>query len=906
MSSFFNKIFAGCRNLLQRNHVERELSDELAYVFESLVEAKVREGASALEARRLAAIELGGTEQLKEKVREVRAGYAVEALVRDVRFGARMLLKTPGFTLIALATLALGIGANTAVFSAFNTLLLEPLPFESPDQLVRIYSTKNGAPIQGTGNPGGPSVLDVRDFAERNHTFEKIVAYDTWRKNVSFTNARGEPEQMRVGLVPGDYFEILRTHQIIGRLFSADENQLGRHYVAAINERVWRERFAADPAVLGQKILINDEPYTVVAVMPDVIPEWMEPGRAGKVEIWTPFAPIRAESESSRAARGDAALGRLKRGVSLEQAQADLSEIAAALAATYPVDQDVGVAVVKLADTRAGSLRPMVFLLVGAVGLILLIACLNLANLLLARNAVREQEIAMRAALGAARRSLIRQLLVEAGLLSLSGAAAGLVLAKVAVSMVRSAYAATLPQLATMQLDGRVVTFTLLLCAITTLLFGLIPAVKATQFDLVEVLKQGSRTGTSSLSTKLLRNLLVVIEVAVSLMLVLVASLLIQTIARLERQSLGIRQEHLLKAHFYMPPARYPNPAAITRFCDEFGTRLRALAGVTEASVTTVYPPTNGWIQMLELPQRPVNRVQDVASAQFGVTDSHFLTTLGIPLIRGRNLAEFDTATTQPVALVNEEFVRRYFPIGDAVGQPIHIGPPKFLQIPTGAGTTDDTDVIIVGVIANFRNGGLAGSPQPQIIGLYSQHPVVNYGFKDLVVRTVAEPRVLLRVIADQLHSLDPDMPLAEVQTFDEIVKRQVGDKRFTTFLLSAFASVGLVLAVVGIYGVVSIFVSQRKRELAVRMALGASRGNAVSLVLRQAMLNAAIGTLLGLSGAWAARQLIRGFLFQVSPVDPTTFVCGALFLLAVATVASLIPATRASRIDPAHLLQQE
>jgi putative ABC transport system permease protein len=906
MIRFFKRIIAGCRNLLKRKRVEQELSDELAHAFESLVEGKMHEGASLAEARRLTAIELGGIEQLKEKVRDVKAGYALEGLLRDLRFGARMLVKTPGFTLIALATLALGIGANTAVFSAFNTLLLQPLPFESPNQLVRIYSTKNGAPIQGTGNPGGPSMLDVRDFAEGNHTFEKIVGYDTWRKNVSFANARGEPEQMRVGLVPADYFRVLRMQPIIGRLFTDEENQLGRHYVAAINERLWKERFARDPGVLGQKILINDEPHTIVAVMPDLIPEWMEPGRAGKVEIWTPFAPLRTESESSRAARGNAALGRLKPGVSLQQAQADLSQIAAALAATYPVDQDVGVALIKLADTRAGSLRPMVLLLVGAVGLVLLIACLNLANLLLARNAAREQEIAMRAALGAARRSLIRQLLVEAGLVSLIGAASGLVFAKITVSIVRNVYSATLPQLATMQIDWRVVTFTLLLCAITTLLFGLVPVIKATQFDLVEVLKHGSRTSTSSLSTKVLRNLLVVVEVAVSLMLVLVASLLIQTIARLEGQNLGIRQEHLLKAHFYMPPARYPDSAAITRFCDQFGERLRALASVTEASVTTVYPPTNGWVQMLELPQRPVNRVQDVASAQFGVTDSHFLTTLGVPLIRGRNFAESDTAMTQPVALVNEEFARRYFPNGDGVGQQTHIGPPKFLQIPTGAGTTDDVDVIIVGVIADFRNGGLAGSPQPQIIGLYSQHPIVNYGFKDLVVRTAAEPRVLSRTIADQLHSLDPDIPLAEVQTFDEIVERQVGDKRFTTFLLSAFASIGLVLAVVGIYGVASIFVSQRKRELAVRMALGASRGNAVSLVLRQAMFNAAIGTLLGLSGAWAAQQLIRGFLFQVSPVDPTTFAAGALFLLAVAILASLIPAARASGINPAQLLRQE
>lgn len=901
-----NRLVSGWRNVARKKHVEEELSDELAHAFNLLVEAKTRQGISLAEARRLAAIELGGVEQLKEKIREVSAGYYIECFLRDVRFGARMLLRTPGFTVIAVATLALGVGANTAVFSAFNLLLLQPLPFDSADQLVRIYSTKNGAPIQGTGSPGGPSMLDVRDFAQQNHTFQKIVCYDTWRKNVSFTNSRGEPAQMRVGLVPRDYFEVLRIRPIMGRLFSDDENQVGHHYVAAINERVWKESFAGDPTVLGQKILINDEPYTIVAVMPDVIPEWMEPGRAGKVGIWTPFAPISSDSERSRGARGDAALGRLKPGVSVEQAQADLSTIAAALAATYPIDQDVGVSVVGLANTRAGSLRPMLFLLLGAVGLVLLIACLNLANLLLARNAVREQEMAMRAALGAERSSLVRELLVEAGLVSIIGAAAGLAVAQVGVSILRHLYAASLPQLAPIQIDWRVVTFTIFLCLVTTIVFGLVPALKATRFDLVEVLKQGGRTGTSSLSTQRLRKLLVAIEIAVSLMLVLIASLLIQTIAGLERQSLGIKQERLLKAHFYMPPSRYPDPAAITRFCNEFAARLRALPGVTEASVTTVYPPTNGWSQMLDLAGHPVSRIQDVASAEFGVTDAHFLTTLGVPLIRGRDFAESDSAATQPVALVNEEFCRRYFPNRDPVGQQIHIGPPKFLQIPSGAAITDDADVIIVGVIGNFRNRGLTGAPQPQIIGLYSQHPIVNYGFKDVVIRTGSEPHALFRAITDQLHALDPDMPLAEVQTFDEIVQRQIGDKRFTTFLLSSFAIVGLSLAVVGIYGVISIFVSQRKRELAVRIALGATRANAVAFVLKQAIFSAAIGTLLGLSGTWAAQQLIRGFLFQISPVDPATFVAGAIFLVIVALAASAIPAAQATRIDPAQLLRQE
>lgn len=310
---------------------------------------------------------------------------------------------------------------------------------------------------------------------------------------------------------------------------------------------------------------------------------------------------------------------------------------------------------------------------------------------------------------------------------------------------------------------------------------------------------------------------------------------------------------------------------------------------------------------MLDIPGHPVSRIQDAASAEFGVTDAHFLTALGISLVRGRDFAESDTGATQPVALINQEFSRRYFPNEDPIGRQVHIGPPKSLQIQAGAANTwDDADVTIVGVVGDFRNRGLVLAPQPQIIGLYSQHPIVNFGFKDIVVRTAAELRAVSREIASQLYALDSDMPLAEVQTFDEVIQHQIGDKRFTTFLLSAFAIVGLILAIVGVYGVVSIVVSQRKQELAVRIALGSTRANAVALVLRQALRTAATGTMLGLAGAWAAQRLIRGFLFEVSPVDPITFIGGAIFLLAVATAASLVPAARAMRIDPAQLLRQE
>jgi putative ABC transport system permease protein len=891
--------------LWRRDDRAKELDRELESDLQLEAEEQQESGLSPEEAQYAARRAFGNTTLVKEDTEAVWNLSSLGRFVRDVKYGARALRKSPGFTVVAVLTLALGIGANTAIFSAIDALMLRPLPFSDADQLVRIYSIKTGA-SNTFGNPDGPSVPDFQDFAQRSHSFQKMVVYDTWRKNVSFGDSAGEPEQLRVGLVPAAYFEVLDIHPIVGRLFTEEENQQGKNYVAAISDRLWVNRFAGDKAILGRKIVINDEPYTIVAVMPVVIPEWMEPGRASSVEVWTPSESSRDLSESSRGARGAAALGRLKPWISLEQAQADLSVIAAALAEEHPVDQGVGVTVKRLSDTRVGKLRPMLLLLMGAVCLILLISCVNLANLLLARNSARQRELAVRIALGSGRAGLVRQLLAETLLLSLTGGVVGLLLAQIAVTSLSKIHPPSLPQLGSIAVDWRVLTFTLLVSLVASLLFGLAPALTGTRVDLVDALKQGGRSGTTGTSGKRMRNILVATEMAMSLMLLVGASLLVQSILRLENQSLGIRQDHLLKGHFYIPGVRYPDPGAITRFCDEFARRIRGLPGVLEASVTTVYPPKNGWIQMLGIPGHSVMRIQDVPTAQFGVADAHFLKTLGIPLMRGRDFAESDTATSPPVALISEELKQRYFPTEDPVGRQIHIGPPQFLQISSGASTTDDADVTIIGVVGDFKNNGLALPPEPQITVLYSQHPLVNYGFKDVVIRTAAEPRSLTPAIHRQLHQLDSDMPFAEVQTLDQLVEQQTGGQRFTTVLLSSFAVAGLALAVVGIYGVISYLVTQRIQELAVRLALGASSASLLWLVVKQGVGMAAIGATLGLCGAWATQKLTSELLFGISPVDSMTFAGGALFLLAVAAIASGIPGARVMHIDPACSLRQE
>jgi putative ABC transport system permease protein len=463
-----------------------------------------------------------------------------------------------------------------------------------------------------------------------------------------------------------------------------------------------------------------------------------------------------------------------------------------------------------------------------------------------------------------------------------------------------------LPQLGSVGIDWRVLTFTLLVSLVTSLLFGLAPAFMGTRLNLVDALKQGGRSAMSGRSSQRVRSLLVTTEMAMCLMLLVGASLLIRSIIRLEGQNLGIRQDHLLRGRIYLPPVRYTNPGVRTRFCDDFATRVRALPGVIDATVTTVYPPNNGWTQKLVIPGYAVTRIQDIPSAQFGVVDQHFLRTLGIPLIRGRDFAESDGATSPPVALISEEFKRRYFATEDPIGRKIHIGPPQLPGIAVEENITDDVDVTMIGVIGDFKNAGLALASQPQISVLYSQHPLVNGGFKDILIRTASEPHLLESEIRSQLRALDPDMPFAEVQTIDELVERQTGGQRFTTVLLASFAVAGLALAVVGIYGVVSFLVAQRKQEMAVRMALGASHGSVLWLVLKQGVKMAAIGAAIGLLGAFAAQKFTSGLLFGISPVDPLTFAGAPIFLLAVAAIACAIPGARVLQIDPAQALRQD
>ena len=562
-----------------------------------------------------------------------------------------------------------------------------------------------------------------------------MAIYDQWRKNVTTSPRGDDAEEVLVGLAPREFFETLGIQPIQGRLFTAEEGLEGRNHVALITETFWKSHYQRDPKILGRMMSINDQPYAIIGVLPATIPGWLHFAQA-QLPVFEPFLPdANAWSEQSRGGRGNGAIGLLKPGVTNARAQADLARIAENLAATHPVDREVGISVLPLATMRTGDLRPVLLLLMGAVGLILLIACSNLAALLLARNTARQREFAVRKALGAGPAALVRQILTETLVLSLLGSACGLALACGATRALRTTDPGNIPQLLAVTLDWRVALFTLAAGLGTCLFFGMAPALLSVRLDAAEAMKEGGRTSSGG-SRQGFRKLLVIAQIALSMMLLVGAGLLIQTLERLENQDLGFRVDHLMRGHFYLPPAQYPAADTITPFCDRLTERIRALPGVRDVSVTTMYPPSDRWRMMFSIEGRPVSRLEDVPSTIFGVVDANYLSTAGIPVVAGRDFSESDREATLPVAVVNQAFVKQYFPNKDPIGQRIELGAPASLIVHDVWMGTERETVTIAGVMRDNRDQGLALPVAPQLIALFRQVPKVNFGFKDVLVRS--------------------------------------------------------------------------------------------------------------------------------------------------------------------------
>jgi putative ABC transport system permease protein len=896
----------------QRRGREDEIDEEIRVHLAIEIERRIERGETPVEAERAARREFGNIALVKEVTRGMWRSKWIDEIAQDVKYAARGMRRAPGFTLVAILILALGIGANTSIFSVINAAMLRPLPFPNANRLVTLYSTRNGVPI------GSPSPLDVKDFAAASQCFESMVLYDHWRKNVSGISGSQAPEETVIGLVAESYFELLGVKPTVGRLFSKAENTFGRHYVAAISGTFWKKRFGNDPRVLGRTLRINGETYTIVAVMPDVIPGWMDRTSA-PIPIWTPYASPDLLTEATRGDRGNSVLGRLKPGVSYRQAQSELDTLAGRLAQEHILDRGVGARLEPLTDTRAGPIRPVLLMLWGAVGMVLAIACANLASLLLARNSARSREMAVRAALGAGRSRLLRQMLLETLLLSLMGGVAGLALSAAAgAALARMNSANTLPYTTASNALGqfwsaapepRILLFTLCVSILTAALFGLAPAFSGARVSLSDTLREGGRAGTMGPSRQQFRSMLVIIEVALSVVLVSAASSMVGAMIRLGQADPGFPTDHLLLSHVFIPSTRYPDSAAISRFCEELVRRVRALPGVVDASVTTGYPPVVGWRQMFTIPGVPVPRIEDTPTARFANVDDHYLRTMAIPAIGGRDLAESDRASSPPVAVINEAFARRYFPDRNPIGREISPGPPHGVPAPSLQSFGLSTRAIkIVGVVRDFMNGGVALPPDPLIVTLFRQQPALNFGFKDLVVRTSVDPESIVPAVSHELKSLDEDIPLGEVRTMQEHMSNQTADTRFTTLLLELFAGLGTILAVIGVYGIVAYLVAQRTRDLAVRVALGATSADIVWLVLRHGLLLGSSGVAIGIAGALAVRQVFERYLLAAgaSHFSPLAIVGTAVAVLLAIGLASAAPARRAVSADPVQALRAE
>jgi putative ABC transport system permease protein len=794
------------------------------------------------------------------------------------------------------------------MFGVMNAVLLQPPPFHDPDRIVRILASQGDA-------VEGPSPLDVLDFAAQNRTFEKMAVYDAgWRKNVSALPGSSEPEQRPIGLMPAAYFEVLGIKPLMGRLFTDEENRWGNHYEVILSYDFWQARFQGDPAVLGKTIRINDEPYTIIAVMPPGLPGWSFDSLRGPVELWTPFVPYLSPNETSvwdESARRSSswAIGRLKPGVSLEQAQADLQRIADNLAASHPLDRGVGVVLRPLQEDRIGNLRPVILLLMGAVLLILLIACSNVANLLLARNSSRAREVAVRVAMGAARSILIRQFMTESVVLGILGGALGCALAWLSCATLARLHPAQLSQLSAVHVDFRVLVFALAISVGSSLIFGIIPAWVSSGVNLAEAFKESGRT-VAGRGKQWLRQSFVAGEMALAVMLLIATGLLIQSLLHLQHQDPGFRVDHLLRTHLFLPPVRYSNPGTITRFCEEYAARVGQLPGVQDVTISAAYPPDDQWMQYFSIEGRSVSQLEDAPKATFNVTDAHYLPTLGVPLLRGRNFSESDVESSLPVALINRSFAERYFPNEDPIGKHIQMG----LPLPGAASNLPPSVALgspairftVVGVIGDSMNRGLALPPEPQLTALFRQTPNYNFGFKNLIVRTALDPLQLAEPIRRQLQTLDPNVPFAEVYSMDQVMQQHTADRRYTSALLALFAAFGTVLAGIGVYGVVSYVVAQRTSEIGVRMALGAQRRDVLWMVIKQGVGVAAVGAAAGLFEAWILRRVVAQLVFGISPADPATFIGAALVLIVFAASATYVPARRAARVDPIAALRYE
>jgi putative ABC transport system permease protein len=804
----------------------------------------------------------------------------METLLQDLRYAVRMLLRNASFTAVAVLALALGIGANTAIFTVVNSVLIRPLPFPEPDRLLLTCGTN-----PGVGQERVPlCVADFLDWRAQNQVFEKLAAFSDNR----FSYTGGEsPEQFHGAWVTADFFEVLKEQPEMGRTFLADEDRPGHARVVIVSHSFWQRKLGADPGVIGKQITLNGNDFAIVGVMRQgfTFPE-------KDIELWA------VEVLNPPARRGPYymwGIGRLAPGATLPQARAEMDSIARRVQQdTRSTKNEWTFTAIGLTDRIVGDVRPALLVLMAAVVFVLLIASANVANLLLARATAREKEIAIRRALGASRARLIRQLLTESALLAVCGGAVGLLLAQWGVDALIAISPGDIPRLSEVRIDGRVLGFTFLISILSGLVFGLAPALQGSKLNLNESLKEGGRGNTEGFNRRRLRDTLVVAEVALSLVLLISAGLMIKSFLKLQSVSPGFDGDNILTMQLSLPRARYSNSNQTASFYQQLLGKVEALPGVQSAAISISLPPNNLEVSdnfSIEDHPTPAGESDPVAPVIF-ISPKYF-DTLGVPLLRGRFFADADKDGAPPVVIINQALAAQYFGEQDPVGR-------RFKQ---GTASGGNPWMEIVGVVGNVKYTGLDAKEEPAYYEPHLQNPI---RFMHLVVRGASDPMALLPAIRAEVWSLDKDLPVARVRTMSQLLSESVAQPRFRTLLLGIFSGVALLLAAVGIYGVMSYSVTQRTHEIGVRMALGANPADIVGMVVGQGLKLALAGAALGLAGAYAATRLLSSLLFGVSATDTVTFAGISALLTAVAVLASYIPARRATKVDPMTALRYE
>jgi predicted permease len=887
MFAWITSLVSRTRTWLSPQAVDQDFATELDSHLDMLSDENIRRGMSPEEARRAARIKLGGLTQLKETNRELHSLPVIETFLQDARYAFRMLRKNPGFTAVAVLTLALGIGANTAIFSVVYAVLLKPLPYTNPHQLVSAFQAniQEGVPENGASYP------NFEEWRAQNHVFSELAGITFHQLTLT---GRGEPSVVGTSIVTAEHFALLDVKPLQGRIFFSEDGKQGAPPVVIVSENLWRGALGADPKIVGSSIILDKRPFTVVGIMPAA---FRSPFINAQQDVWIPLVqdPLFGSWMARRGGHWLPVFGRLKPGVSIAQAQAEMDTISERLASEFPAEnKGWTVRLVPMQKEIAGDVRTALLVLLGAVGLVLLIACANIANLLLTRATSRSKEIAVRTALGAGRSRIIRQLLSETAVLGLLGGVVGIALAYWGVRALSSLLPDNLPQLNAIRVDNFVLIFALALSAIASIAFGLVPALFASKSDIQASLREGSGRAGESGNRRRARSFLAAAEIALAMVLLVAAGLLLRSFSKLTSVSPGFESHNIVKAEVSLPQFQYSKPQQWTAFSDELLTRIQAQPGLQESAIAIPLPITDGFINLgFEIIGVPPASPSDSRLANYVSVSPNYFRVMEIPLLSGRLFNQQDIDSAPRVTLISKALAQRYFPNQDPIGKHLNFGFPP----------NPDVSREIIGIVGDVRDKSLGDAPAPMMYVPFSQAP---FWGANLVVKSTLSTSAVAAAIRQEVQNIDKDLPVTDVAKLPDLLDASVSQQRFRTFLLGLFAAMALVLAATGIFGVISYSVSRRTNEIGIRVALGASRATILRMILRETLILAAIGLAVGAPCALAASHLIGHMLFGVSANDPLTLAAVACTLAAVAAFAGFLPARRAMQVDPMVALRHE